>query len=199
MTVFNLTTTTTLESTYQSGLLPQRNQKGLFYRSSSCRSNLTDFSLSSENRRILNKTSEFNFKVLPLNQFSFTPTTQKQIHQWLATLQWDFPIASVKTIFNNHIFNQLYLWSIKDTVVAYAICLVTPTISHIAYVFYNPIYARSNLPIRMVLQCIIDSQTNHLSYCYLGQFSETNGFYKRNMPGFEYFANNRWIKYTKDV
>jgi len=196
MPQYNLSNTNSPEINYQLGLLPQRNNQNLFYQDTSCRSDLTDFRLSSENRRILNKTADFTFIVTPLNQFSLNLNVQKQIFQWIKGLGWNFPINTIKLIFSKHIFNTLYLWkNSQNTIVAYSVCYFSPAISHIAYVFYDPVYSHTNLPIRLSLQVIIDSHQQGLKYCYLGRFSETTGFYKRTMPGFEHFHNGQWLKY----
>jgi len=184
--MFNINNTLTIEENYNLGLLPQRNLPGSFYQESSCRSNLTDFKLSSENRRILRKTENFTFQKVPIY---FNLEIQKQLFSWVKGLGWNFPISSVKTIFTKHIFNYLYTWKLNDKIVAYSICYFSESISHIAYVFYDPQYSHSDLPIRLVLQTIIDSQQLGLKYCYLGRFSD----YKRNMPGFENFTNNQWL------
>lgn len=198
MALFNLTPKGTIEENYHNGLLPQRNSPQFWYQDSSSRSSLNNFQLSSENRRILNKTQEFTFDLIPLKNFLWTPEIQIQIFSWLKELKWDFPISSVKAIFTNHIFNYLYIWkNSSDQVVAYSICYFSESISHIAYVFYQPEYSHGNLPIRLVLQTVIDSQNKGLKYCYLGRFSPDTGYYKRNMPGFEYFDNGNWIKYEK--
>jgi len=175
--------------------LPQRNNSQFWYQDTSSRSNLTNLQLTSENRRIINKTNKFTFEIIPLQKFSFTPKTQKTIYSWIKKLEWNFPISSVKTIFTNHIFNYLYIWkNEKGEVIAYSICYLSNSISHIAYVFYNPEYSRDNLPIRLVLQLITDSYDKGLKFCYLGRFSKDTGYYKRNMPGFEYFENGNWVK-----
>lgn len=194
MPQFNLKINSSTDENYADGFLPQRNNKNVFYKETSSRSNLHIFSISSENRRILKKTGSFNFKRLPLNLFPYNILTQKTIYRWIKELEWDFPISSVKTIFTNHIFNYVYVWkNEKEHIVAYSICYFSSKISHIAYVFYNPEYSHHNLPIRLTLQVIIDSQKEKLDYCYLGRFSEKSGFYKRNMPGFEYFKDQKWI------
>ncbi len=190
MPQYNLKFNLPLEQIYQNGYLPQRNSPDFFYQDSSCRSNLTNFKLSSENRRILRKTDSYTFNKLSLVDFNYTFEIQKQIKQWLSGLGWDFPISSVKTIFKNHLFNYVYVWKHDQQIIAYSICYFSPLISHIAYVFYNPELSHSDLPIRLVLQTIIDSQQSGLQYCYLGRFSN----YKRNMPGFENFQNNNWQK-----
>jgi len=187
------------EENYQNGLLPQRNAKNFWYFDSSSRSNISKFDLSSENRRIIAKTTAYKYQLIPLTEFKYTPQIQKTIYQWIKELDWDFPISSVKTIFKNHIFNYLYVWREgQNNIVAYSICYFSQTISHIAYVFYNPKLSHGNLPIRLSLQAIIDSQQKNLDYCYLGRFNLENklGYYKRDLPGFEYYNNNHWQTYT---
>ena len=198
MAQYNLTPKNSVEENYFNGLLPQRNNSNFWYQDSSSRSNLINFQLSSENRRIINKTQDFTFEKISLKDFLFTPEIQKTIYSWIKQLGWDFPISSVKTIFTQHLFNTLYIW--KDSnknIIAYSICYFSQHLSHIAYVFYHPEYSHGNLPIRLVLQTVIDSHDQNLKYCYLGRFSQDTGYYKRNMPGFEYFDNGNWVQYEK--
>jgi len=191
---FNLKNQNSIETNYSHGLLPQRNQKDLWYQETSCRSNLSEVVLNSENRRILRKTDYFSYKVFDKDTLNYSPKLQKTIQLWLKELKWDFPISSVKTIFNHHIFNRFYFWYDRQSnLSAVSVCYYSPQISHIAYVFYDPKYSRQDLPIRLVLQVIIDSHQDNLKYCYLGRFS----YYKRNMPGFENFDNNSWSAYNK--
>lgn len=198
MSQFNIKNDQNIDNNYQAGFLPQRNDKNLFYFQSSCRSNLNNFKLSSENRRIINKTDNFTFEKIAINNFDYNFKIQKEINTWVKNLKWDFPISSIKNVFTNHIFNYVYVWKNENNqIIAYSLCYFSQKISHIAYVFYNPDYAHGNLPIRLVLQTIIDSQQLGLKYCYLGRFSKETGYYKRNMPGFEYFENQNWIKYEK--
>ncbi|OIP87387.1 hypothetical protein CO009_02560 [Candidatus Shapirobacteria bacterium CG_4_8_14_3_um_filter_35_11] len=197
--MFNQQTQNTIKENYNHGLLPQRNNKDYWYSDSSSRSNLSKFNLSSENRRIISKTNHYKYQVIPLSQFKYSLFIQKTIFKWIKEIGWNFPISSVKTIFTNHIFNYVYVWQDLDgNVVAYSICYFSKNISHIAYVFYNPKLSHNNLPIRLTLQTIIDSHDKNLNYCYLGRFNPKTklGYYKRELPGFEYYKNNNWIKYT---
>ena len=195
MPQFNLKTINNIDQNYQEGLLPQRNNKNLFYSQTSSRSNLENFNLSSENRRILRKTEDFTFEKIPLKNFNYDSKIQKEISIWVKTLGWDFPVSSIKNVFKNHIFNYLYIWKDdQENIIAYSLCYFSKNVSHIAYVFYNPEFTHGNLPIRLALQVIIDSHELGLKFCYLGRFSKDTGFYKRNMPGFEYYKDNQWIK-----
>ena len=188
MSSYNLTSSISIEEKYAKGLLPQRNNRQLFYSDTSCRSHLTNLLLTSENRRILRKTDQFTYNILPIY---YNIEIQKQIFNWLKTLGWDFPISSVKNVFTHHLFNYLYIWKLDNQIVAYSVCYFDKTISHIGYVFYDPKYSHGDLPIRMVLQFVIDSADKKLDYAYLGRFAN----YKKNMPNFENFENNQWIKY----
>lgn len=199
--MFNIKTNKSLKQNYQDGLLPQRNSRQYSYQDEnySSRVKLNSFQLSSENRRILNKTQDFTYQKIPLSKFIYDKNFQKQVSFWVKNLGWDFPTSSIKTIFTNHIFNYLYIWSDKNkNICAYSLCYFDKDISHIAYVFYNPIYAHQDLPIRLTLQVVIDSSKMKLQYCYLGRFNPQSklGYYKRNFLGFEYFTNNLWIPYN---
>ncbi len=198
--MYNLKNNLSLKENYENGLLPQRNSKDYFYKDEnySSRASLNSFELSSENRRILNKTQSFSFQKVSLSDFSFSNDIQKQIFYWVKDLNWDFPTSSIKTVFTSHIFNYLYIWfDNNNQICAYSICYFEKDFSHIAYVFYNPLYAHQDLPIRLALQVVIDSASLRLNYCYLGRFNPDTklGYYKRNFPGFEYFINNHWISY----
>lgn len=195
MIQYNITNQQNLEQNYLSGLLPQRNNKNTFYFDSSCRSNLKNFQLTSENRRIIKKTQDFQYQLLDLDSNIYTPIVQKQIKNWVKQLGWDFPISSVKYVFTQHIFNKVYIWTKDQNIIAYGIGYFDKTYSHIAYVFYDPVFSHSDLPIRLVLQVVIDSHQLGLNYCYLGRFNQETktGYYKRNFPGFEYYQNNQWV------
>ncbi len=196
MPIYNQNLTIPLIDIYQQGFLPQRNNRHYFYSDTSCRSDLKQFELSSENRRIINKTNEYKFSLIPLSKFKYTVSIKKKIFSWVKKLGWDFPAPSIKTVFTDHIFNNLYIWTNdQNQEIAYSLCYFDNKISHIGYVFYDPIVNHSNLPIRLVLQFVIDSHQKGLDYAYLGRFSESLGFYKRNMPGFEYYSDGQWLKY----
>jgi len=199
--MFNIKNQSSIEQNYQNGLLPQRNSKELFYQSDdfSCRSSLTNFTFSSENKRIFKKTNDFSFEKIKLSDFQYDPSLQKTLTTWVKKLGWNFPASSIKTVFTNHIFNYLYICRNQSgQTCAYSICLFHKNFSHIAYVFYDPSFAHQDLPIRLSLEVVKDSQQQNLEFCYLGRFNPSTklGYYKRNFPGFQYFAHGQWLSYN---
>ena len=199
MPKFNLSTTDNPATNYQNGLLPQRNLPGSWYQDSSSRSNLANFQLSSENRRILTKTKNFSFKTCSRDDFpAYTPELQKKFFHWSKELGWGIPASTIKTIFTQHIFNYFYIWyDAEGRDVAYSVCYSSDSVFHIAYVFYDPSLSHGDLPIRLALQAAIDCHQNNLKYCYLGRFDADTkmGYYKRNFPGFEYFKDGQWLTF----
>jgi hypothetical protein len=200
---YNLASSNSIEQNFQDGLLPQRNSRGSFYLDTSCRSNLSRYQLSSENRRIIRKTEIYNYTICDNCHFPFSIQTQKLIYSWVKGLGWDFPISSVKNVFTNHIFNYFYTWHDSDhRPIAFAVCYHSPPtsptkITSISYVFYDPSLENHDLPIRLTLQAVIDSYQQGFQYCYLGRFQPPQiGYYKRNMPGFEYFTNGQWLPFN---
>lgn len=189
--IYNLQNSNSISQNYLSGLLPQRNKKDFWYQATSCRSNLKNFQLSSENRRIIRKTENFSYTITSLPQ-----KPDKNIFTWVKQLGWDFPNSSIKTIFQNHIFNTLYIWQENSQNIAYAVCYFDQHLSHCAYIFYHPQYSHQDLPIRIVLQTIVDSHQKKLDFTYLGRdHTQPGNFYKRNLPGYEYFFDGNWVKY----
>ena len=201
MNKFNISIPTNIpdiENAYDHGMLPQRNKRGLFYIDSSCRSQLKQLTLTSENKRVIRKTSSFSCIRETTQDFKFDHVVQKNCHFWAKSLSWQFPTKSIKTVFTDHIFNYIYTWKHNQKIIAYAVCLFTSNISHIAYVFYNSSYQKQNLVNAMVLKTITDSFDKSLNYCYLGRFDPQKniGYYKRDMPAFQVFNQHDQIWQT---
>ena len=200
MSKFNIKSKLKIDQIYQQGLLPQRNNKQLYYQQSSCRCQIKNLVFNSENRRIFRKTDQFSYQLLPLSQFQLKANQLNQIYSWSQAQQWDFPKSSIKNVFTNHIFNYLYIWRLNQQIVGLAICLFDSNFSHLAYVFFDPSFDKQYLPIRMCLQAIGDSASKKLTYCYLGRFDPNQkiGYYKRNFPNLQIYnyQHKQWQHYS---
>ena len=133
--MFNIKNNLSIEENYQQGLLPQRNQKNIFYQDDnySSRCNLNKFQLSSENRRIFKKTENFSYQIINLHDFkNYTPFFQKKLFDWSKKLDWGIPASTIKTLFQDHIFNRLYIWFDENKQeCAYSLCYFSNNFSHI--------------------------------------------------------------------
>lgn len=180
---------------YQAGFLPFRNRKNLFYLARSSRCRLDRFSLSSENKRILKKTKNFNYRILKMADFQYDHRVQKNCKDWASARGWKISTKSLKYIFSGQFFNQVWLWkdgSSRDKIVGYQIVYQATDFVHCAHIFYHPGHYRSGLGTRMLLEVVIWAHQKKKKFHYLGTCYGKTGFYKRSFPGFEFFNGFSW-------
>jgi hypothetical protein len=181
-----------LAKIYASGFLPFRNKENLFYLARSSRSCLKKFSLSSENRRILKRSQEVTSRVVDLVDFNYTFQVQRDCRLWAKERGWNISTRSIKHLFRGGFFNSLIVFQSGKKVVGYFIILKGKTFWHAAYPFYRPDFYPLGLGTRMLLESCILAHKEGASFCYLGSCYGQKGFYKRNMPGFEFFNGFSW-------
>ena len=180
-----------LEKIYDQGFLPFRNNQDLFYLSRSSRSVVDKYELSSENKRIINKTENFTFEFSPIDDFEYSPQVQKACKEWSKSKGWGISTISLKKLFSGSYFNLILISKHDGIVAGYSVIHQGSGFLHWAYVFINPEFERSGLVIRMGLEVIKNAKEAESKYVYLGTCYGNNN-YKRNYPGFEYFEGSGW-------
>jgi hypothetical protein len=98
-----------LNEIFSLGFLPTRIKKDLFYLSRSLRVNLDEFTLSSENRRILSKTSYLDIDLLDMAEFDYNYKIGKRAIDFYKERFGDKIISAqkIKWIFKSGFFNGL--------------------------------------------------------------------------------------------
>lgn len=185
-----------VEPIYQAGFLPTRHLQNVYYLARSLRVVLSGFDLSSENRRILNKTQEIKVELQSLADFDYTPEVQKMCKDY-ASERFDqgvFSSQTIKSIFENKIFNHVFVFknSENQTTVGYAVCFINEKLLHYAYAFYHPDFIGQNLGARMMLQAVSWAKENQKIYAYLGTAYQAQSLYKTEFKGVEFFNGFRW-------
>ena len=183
------------------GFLPTRFHKKIFMLGRSGRVNLAIFALSSENRRILRKTQQFHVEVLDLDHFDYTNEVQLNCKTWLNSRIGQKVISAqgVKKAFKLLNNNIVFVWYKGDEVVGYVVGIGTDNVFYYNWAFYNPVYVRENLGVRMMLEAVQYAQTSKMSYIYLGTVYTKGSLYKTQYKGFEFFDGIRWNKNLKDL
>lgn len=186
-----------VDKIYEAGFLPIRNQPGVYYLSRSLRVDLVKFELSSENRRILNKTADFTYDVVPLSEFEYTPVVQKFCKDYMDQRfgKGYLTAAGVKNIFQKGVYSHVFVWRKVGfpEPVGYAVCFINETLLQYAHVFYDLELLESNIGIRMILQAAIWAKENGKEFAYLGTvYNQSNYSYKTEFSGFQFFNGFRW-------
>jgi hypothetical protein len=180
-----------LENIYGQGFLPFRNNQDIFYLSRSSRSIVDKYELSSENKRIINKTENFSFEIISNKDFEYSPKIQKTCKEWSKSKGWKISTVSIKKLFTGSYFNLALTAKLDSTHAGYSVIHQEASFLHWAYVFIDPEFDKSGLAIRMGLEVIKYAKETGAKYVYLGTCYGNNN-YKRNYPGFEYFEGPGW-------
>ncbi|MEI7463207.1 MAG: hypothetical protein WCK03_02300 [Candidatus Taylorbacteria bacterium] len=180
---------------YNSGYVMTRIGRGIMQQTRSFRIDLGKFDLSSENRRILNKTDGLTIieKRLPLLDYNYS--IGKLAKDFYDT-KFEHGIMSaqkIKEILTNpekSNFNLLLEYS--NITIGYAICYSNTTILHYSYPFYDLSKSPKDMGLGMMLRAIQYAKDSGKKYIYLGSLQRSNDTYKLQFDGVEWFDGNNW-------
>lgn len=184
------------DSIYACGFLPLRYLKNVFYLSRSLRVYLDLFNLSSENKRILNKTTAIEADLTALPDFNYIPQVQKMCKDYAQRKIGEsvFSSQGIKNIFTNGPYNYVFVFrNVSDQEeIGYAVCFISNQIVQYAHSFYKVDYIGQNLGARMILEAVNWAKKNQKKYIYLGTCYSKEALYKTEFKGIEFFNGFMW-------
>lgn len=186
-----------LDEVYEQGFLPSRKELNLFYLARSTRINLSEFSPTSENRRILRKTEYLDFEIIDLNKFEYHYSIGKMGKDFYDKRGGGkFSAYKIKWLFTSgscsHVIRFTDDYS-ESKVAGYCLVNRTENILHYAYPFYDLDYLDKNAGIGMMTRSVQEAKKARLRYCYLGTCYTKSSLYKTQFEGFEYFDGEKWV------
>ena len=183
-----------LDEIYNEGFLATRIEKNYFYLTRNLRVKLIDFSLTSENRRVLRKAQDltmenselkdlsFNYEITKLGTDYFKAKFQKNI---IAT-------QKLKWLLSGEFFTNLLTYKVKDEIIGYCITMETKELLHYAYPFYKPELINQNIGMAMMIKAIEHAKKQKKKYVYLGAVYTKYSLYKLQFKGIEWFDGENW-------
>jgi len=192
-----------IEKMYEKGYVFTRLGKGVMQQKRSVRINLALFELSSENRRILRKTSDLimNPQALPLSDYNFTIGKLAKDFYDSKFGQGTMSAQKVKEMLTDPTrgnFNTLLIYSVANQSgvnakpSGYAISYETSHILHYSYPFYDLTRAPKDTGLGMMLRAIELAQMQNKKYVYLGSLQRPADKYKLQFSGLEWFDGKKW-------
>jgi len=188
-----------IEFLYAKGFVFTRIRKGSLDKVISCRVNLKEFTLTSENRRILKNNADLTLKLVTLPYESYSWKIGKMGLDFYSQ-KFGKGIMSankIKEMFidpsksnMNAVFE--YAFPNTDRPVGYCLAFRTPKIIHYSYPFYDQDQGK-NIGMAMMLKAIVYAKENNFEYIYLG--SERK--YKLQFKGVETFDGQKWNKHPE--
>lgn len=187
-----------IEEMYNNGFVMTRINKGVMNQTISLRIKLSEFTLTSENRRILRKNEDVTLQIstLPLTNEEYNWKIHKLAKDFYSKKFGDNTFSAVKIkelLQTKHNFSNLYKYyqtNLADPI-GYCICLRTEKILHYCYPFYDLEFSQthSNIGMGMMLKAIINAQENGLKYVYIGSLTREQDKYKLQFKGLEKWNN----------
>lgn len=192
-----------IEKIYENGFLPIRSIPNVYYLARSLRVDLSMFELSSENRRILRKTEDFESDLMPLSEFNYTPQIQKFCKDFMVQKfgKSSVTAAGIRSIFKKGIYNYVFVWKerLAQKNIGYAICFISSNLVQYAHAFYDLAYFKKSLGARMILEAVIWAKETGKKYIYLGTCYDKGALYKTELKGVEFFNGFRWTDNLEEL
>ncbi len=184
-----------IESLYDAGYVFTRVDRGVMNQTRSFRVDLSDFSLSSENRRILRKTENLSMSVESIPYTGYDWKIGKLAKDFYDLHGADFSANKVKEVLTDSTktnFNTLLVFKKKDTdeAVGYAICYSSENIIHYSYPFYKNDLENPSLGLGMMTMALDWAKASGKSLAYLGSLQRPSDTYKLQFAGGEWFTPN---------
>ena len=186
-----------INSLYNQGYLFTRVGKGVMNQTRSVRVDLDRFKLTSENRRIMRKISDFRFQIsdLPLQNYHWSIGRMAKDFYEIKFGKDVFSANKIKELLTTqHNFNLLLTYT--D---GYCICYQNGEILHYSYPFYNLKSKISNLGMSMMLKAIIYAKDSGKKYIYLGSAQRPTDTYKLQFEGMEWFDGKEWSEDLEEL
>jgi len=197
---------TEIPNIYNKGFLPYSNNLELkhetYYLARSLRVDITNFKVSSENRRVVKKIAEINpsFKVIPISEFDILNSEfqefcldygEKRFSEGLDNNRLNY-ILKTKSI--SHIFE----FEIENKKSGYVITIIENGTLHYWFAFFELDYQQYSLGKFMMFSVIQWAAENNLQYVYLGTCYGEKSLYKvRDFKGLAFFDGNQWNRDMK--
>ncbi|MEY2664884.1 MAG: hypothetical protein RIT04_692 [Candidatus Parcubacteria bacterium] len=204
---------------YDAGYVFTRIDKGVMHQTRSVRINLSQFELSSENRRILKKTDFLSIVTTKLPLATTETGAAHEYHWSIGKTAKDFyetkfgagimsaiKVKEMLTDSSKSNFNMLCAYSTNGTSIGHTIAYENSTLLHYSYPFYDLTLAGEtpapkDLGMGMMLRAIQYAKDTGKQYIYLGSLQRPSDTYKLQFGGLEWFdggANGSGV-WTNDI
>jgi arginyl-tRNA--protein-N-Asp/Glu arginylyltransferase len=183
-----------IDEIYEKGFLATRIKKNYYYLTRNLRINLQEFSLNSENRRILKKTESLTLENKKLNDFTFNYSISKLATDFFKT-KFNKTIITpqkLKWLFAGEFFTNVLVYKNKNEIIGYCITMETKKTLHYAYPFYKSELIGTNIGMSMMIQAIEHAKEKNKKYVYLGTVYTKDSMYKLQFKGIQWFNGESW-------
>ena len=182
---------------FDAGFLPSSRDLDRFYLCRQVRVNLAKFNPSSENRRILRKGADIEVRLVPRDQYDYTPE-RRQFFKTYADIKFGKDVMTFErldALFGSAIISHLLVFADAKTgaeVGAATLYIEGRELAYYYYAFYDLNYYARNLGMFMMTSAVGLFAERGFKQLYLGTCYSQTALYKTQFAGAEFFNGFRW-------
>lgn len=186
------------------GFLPSSRNLDRFYMCRHIRVQLAQFSLSSENRRILRKGEKIINTLIQRQKFDYTPS-HREFCKSYADARFGQEVMSydrLDSLFVSPICTHLMSFREIETereVGLVVLYLHPPNVAFYYYAFYDLDYLSRNLGMYMMTRVVADLAERGFDSIYLGSCYSRSALYKTQFDGFQFWNGFSWSPDVKQL
>jgi len=186
---------------YKRGFLPYSNnldlQEEVFYMARSLRVDLTLFSETSENKRVLKKIAELSpvFRIISVQEFNREDKNFQDFCMDFAKERFSepFSLERLQYILKWKSLSHIFEFGLEGKVVGYVLAVMEGDTLHYWFAFFDLNYPAFSLGKYMMFSVINWAKKNGLGFVYLGTVYGEKALYKaRDFKALEFFDGNSW-------
>lgn len=183
---------------YHSGYLPysgSRTVRDIFYMARSARVSLTDFALSSENRRIAKKfAGVFTKRRIAKKDFNADEAFYTFCLNYFATQHGAvMPRERLVHIMECGLITHIIEYQIGEKIAAYVLEVESEEMAHYWFSFYALEYTKQSLGLWLMQDALTDAKERGLLHYYLGTVYGEKALYKTNFEPLQWWNGAEWI------
>lgn len=189
---------------FAAGFLPSSRQLDRFYLCRSLRLALTEFTPSSENRRILRKGEGIAVRLVPRAEFEFTPARREFCKRYtdakFGTTGMSY--ERLDSLFHSPVTSHVLVFTdiTSNTEVGLAtLYLEGAKLAFYYYAFYDLAHPNRSLGLFMMTTAAKLFADRGCAYLYLGSCYSENALYKTQFSGCEFFNGYAWSRKLEEL
>ncbi|MFQ5605322.1 MAG: hypothetical protein ACE5HS_18810 [bacterium] len=186
------------------GFLPASREFKRYYMCRHLRVDLSQFTCSSENRRILRKCEDISYRLLPRAEFEYTPQWRKFCKNY-ADIKFGKDVMTYErldSLFNSKIISHLLVYTDSENgqdVGITTLYIEGTKLVYYYYAFYDLNYYARNLGMYMMTSAVDYFAQLNQQFIYLGTCYSRNALYKTQFSGAQFFNGFRWSDDLKEL
>ncbi len=189
---------------FKRGFLPSTRDFSRYYMCRQVRVDLAQFEPSSENRRILRKCENIDYRFVPRADFDFTPAWRDFCKNY-ADIKFGKDVMTYErldSLFASIMVSHLLIFRDRETkkdVGLVTLYLDGDELAYYYYSFYDLNYYARNLGMYIMTSAVDFFAQQDITYLYLGTCYSRNALYKTQFAGAQFFNGFGWSDNLKEL